>query len=1010
MKLSNVCIERPVLAIVLNLILVMLGLSCYFYLDVRFFPKFEPKSITVATRFPGASPALIETAITNPLESALSAVSGIDTMTSNSSRGSSSIKLKLQPNANIDEVANQVRNELSSAQSNLPDSVEPPTVNVGWNENEFMEIAFTDLNKTPEEIRDYLDRYVNNTFLQVPGIATMLIEGADPFAVRIQLDPEALAARRLSVNTLQTALQNSNIEMPAGRIKSDNLTFPVTAKTAFKNLDDFRNLILNNANNQVVRLKDVATVELGRETDNQSLLLFNGTPAVEMDLYTDDDSSPITVSKAIQPTLKLIQTNLPTGMKMIPYYNNAIFIKDAIHEVYFSIFFAVVCVLIAVFLFLGNWRAISIPIATIPICLISSFAIMFFMGFTINVITLLALVLSIGLVVDDAIVMLENIHRYLEKGMSALESAFIGSKQIAFAVIGMTISLAAVYAPVGLLHTRIASIFREFAYTLAGAVLVSGFVALTLSPMMCSRLLREQDLHGSYVNWLEAFFENLRQHYRSLLQHFLEKRAFVASGTLLLALLGCLVFKTLPSQFVPPEDMGNVVAVLNAPTGASFSYIKHQALMAEHVVAQNPNIQSMGTTISDEPHSFNGIFMILKPFAQRSQSAKEITEELNEKLLKVPGLDAFIFAPSPFSGSAHQDLQFSLMTSGSYESLYYTIQKLKKALAHYPGMNNINSNMNFDSQEYNITANTDLASSLGITTKDIDNTLSVLLGGMKTTVFNADNYSYDVMLQAQEKDLHSLNDINKFYLIGTNNTLVPLGNLITTTPTLAEQTLPHFNRLRSADMNAQLGKGYTLGEVMNYLQHTFQTTLPSDTKFAYTGMAKNLQDNNSSMLLVFTLALVFIYLILAALFESFIDPCIVLLTVPICIVGALIALKLLGGSLNIYTDIGLITLIGLVSKHGILITQFINEVRKEGVDFHTAILEGASIRLRPVLMTTTAMVFAAIPLIFASGASAQSRIQIGIVIIAGLLIGTLFSLFVVPIAYSYLSPKGKVKG
>lgn len=1007
MKLSNACIERPVFAIVLNLILVMLGFSCYFYLDVRFFPKFEPKSITVTANFPGASPALVETALTNPLESALSAVSGIDTMTSQSNRGFSSIKLKLQPNANIDEVANQVRNELPSAQSNLPESIEPPTVDVGWNENEFMEIAFTDPNKTPEEIRDYLDRYINNTFLQVPGLANILTEGADPFAVRIELDPEALAARRLSVNTIQTALQNNNIEMPAGRIKSNNLTFPVTAKTAFKNLDDFRNLVLSNTNNQVIRLKDVATVELGRASDNQSLLLFNGTPAVELDLYTDDDASPITVSKAIQPTLKLIQANLPAGMRMIPYYDNSIFIKDSIHEVYFSIAFAIVCVLIAVFLFLGNWRAISIPIATIPVCLISSFAIMFFMGFTINVITLLALVLSIGLVVDDAIVMLENIHRYLEKGMSALEAAFIGSKQIAFAVIGMTISLAAVYAPVGLLHTRIASIFSEFAYTLAGAVLISGFVALTLSPMMCSRLLREKDLHGPYVDWLEHFFENLRQRYRTSLQYCLEKRAFVAGGILLLALLGCFVFKALPSQFVPAEDMGNVVAVLNAPTGASFSYIKHQALMAEHAIAQNPNIESMGTMISDAPDSFNGIFMMLKPFSKRSQSAKAITEDLNTKFSKIPGLDAFIFAPTPFSGSSHQDLQFSLMTSGSYESLYYTIEKLKKALAHYPGISNINSNMDFDSQEYNITVNTDLASSLGITTKDVDNTLSILLGGMKATVFNNNNYSYDVMLQAQEKDLHSLEDINKFYLIGTNNTLVPLGNLITATPTLAEQTLPHFNRLRSADINAQLGEGYSMGEIMNYLEDTFKTNLPSDTKFAYSGMAKNLQDNNSSMLLVFSLALVFIYLILAALFESFIDPCIVLLTVPICIVGALIALKLLGGSLNIYTDIGLITLIGLVSKHGILITQFINEIRKEGVDFHTAIIEGASIRLRPVLMTTTAMVFGAIPLIFASGASAQSRIQIGIVIISGLLIGTLFSLFVVPIAYSYLSPRKK---
>lgn len=1009
MKLSDVCIRRPVLAIVLNLILVMIGICCYFYLETRFFPKFEPKSIYVSTSFPGASADLVETAVTNPLEAALSTVSGVEIMTSQSYRGSSNITLKLQPAANIDQVANAIRNQISAAQGELPSSVNAPTVQVGWSQNEFMDIAFTDPNKTPLQIRDYIQRYVMNPVVQVPGIANAIVWGADKYAVRIQLDPQAMAARHININMIQSAIENSNIEMPAGRIKSANLNFPVTAKTAFKSLDDFRDLMITNINNQAVRLKDIASINLGPATDDQSLLLINNQPGVALDLYVDDESSPITVAQYMKKTLDMIKANLPQGMTMTLFYDTSVFLKDAVHEVYFSMCFAIVCVLIAVFLFLGNWRAISIPIATIPVCLISTFAIMFFLGFTINVITLLAIVLSIGLVVDDAIVMLENIHRYLEQGMSSFQAALTGSKQIAFAIVGMTISLAAVYAPVGLLHTRIAVIFCEFAYTLAGAVLISGFVALTLSPMMCGRLLRQQDLHGRYVDWLENFFESLRLRYKNVLTKVLVKRRSIVILTVLLAIVGGFVFKSIPSQFMPEEDMGFIYTVLDIPTGASFNYIRNQAAMAESVLKNNPAVETIAANISDAPDSYNNLFVVLKPFSKRHQSAKEIAQTINAQLNKIPGLNAFVFAPSPFSGSSHQDLQFTLMTSGSYQSLYYTIQKLKKSLANYPGVSNINSDMEFNSQQYNISVNRELASSLGISIRDIDSTLAAFLGGTTVTRYNLDNYSYDVILEADENFLRNLDDMNKFYLVDNNNTLVPLGNLIDVQPALGEETLPHYNRLRSANINAQLGDGYAMGEVMNYLDSHLSDMLPEETKFAFTGLAKNLQENNASMLIIFGLALVFIYLILAGLFESFIDPCIVLLTVPVCIVGALVALKLFGGSLNIYTDIGLITLIGLVSKHGILMTQFINEIRAEGKELTPAILEGASIRLRPILMTTTAMIFGALPLVFASGASAVSRQQIGIVIISGLLIGTLFSLFVVPVAYSYLGKKIKSK-
>lgn len=1002
MKLTDACIRRPVFTIVLNLIIILLGICGYFYLQLRFFPIFQSQHIKISTSLAGASPSLIESAVINPIESALSNVSGIETMTSTSTRDAASIDLQLQPSADVDQVAEQVRNALSGVQDQLPTNTKAPVLQIGHNENDFMEVMFTDPTKSPAEIRDYLDHFVVNQLANVPGVADIELEGSDKYALRIQLDPAALAAHNISVNQVEQALQNANLSMPAGRVKSDNLDYPINADTNLKSVDAFKQVVITNQNNSLVRLSDIATVTMGTDSDYQELYTLDGQPGIDMSIYNTDESSPIATAKAVKIALENIQRNLPPSMKMTITWDNSVFLKYSIKEVYHTILFSILCVILAIFIFLGNWRAVFIPIATIPVCLIGSFAIMYLFGFTLNVITLLALVLSIGLVVDDAIVMLENIHRYIENGLGRVQAAFKGSRQIVFAVIGMTISLAAVYMPVGLLHGHIATIFREFAYTLAGSVLISGFVALTLSPMMCSKVLQNHSKESEFSKKIEAFLGKVSLNYQYLLAAAIKKRLWIIAITALLAISGVFFIRFLPQQFLPPEDMGYVLTVLSTPSGASFNYIQQQADLAYNAMKDNPNIQYLGTAISDEPDSFNVIFAALKPYDQRHQTAKQIAKELNNKIQKTPGLNAFVFSPSPFSGGAHQDLQFTLFSSSTYENLYQSINQLKAKLANYPGLNNINSDMDFNNQQYNITVNRDQAASMQVSVSDIDKTIADLLGGSVVTQFNQGDYSYDVILQAQDSYLQGLDNISKFYVPNANNQLVPLTNLINITPIVGQDSLPHYDRLRAADLSAQLSPGYSMGKAMRYLNEVLPKILPSDTKFAFTGTAQRLQENNSSMLIIFCLAFVFIYLILAALFESFIDPLIIILTVPICIVGALIALKFTGGSLNVYTDIGLITLIGLISKHGILITQFINECRQQGQPMLDAIMNGCRIRLRPILMTTTAMIFGALPLLFSSGAGAESRFQIGIVIISGLLVGTCFSLFVVPVAYYYL--------
>ncbi|MDF1759544.1 MAG: efflux RND transporter permease subunit [Coxiellaceae bacterium] len=1004
MSMPEVCIRRPVFSCVISLILMVVGILAFTHLSTRYFPPFESHGLRIVTNYAGASAKLIETNITTPLENAISGIPGIDTVESTSTQGSSVIKIKLKADSNPYDISSQIRNKVSQARQELPDDTDDPIVNAGRSDSELMDFAFTDSTRSTKAIQDYLERFVVNQVSDLDGVASVDLFGAGKYAIRIRLNPSQMHAYNISIDDVITAIKDNNIELPAGEIDSKNLYFPVTAKTGLTTPKQFDDIPIKKVNGSLIKLGNLGTAILGNDSTSPAIVKFNGKPAVWMRITPTTEANPIKTAKLVQQKLNLMSTQFPATTKMHLFFNEANFMKSSIKEVYISIAIAILCVMLVIYLFLGNLRTAIIPIITIPVCLLSSFAVMAMFGFSINVITLLALVLSIGLVVDDAIVMLENIHRYIERGDKPMLAAIVGSKEITFAVVAMTLTLAAVYAPIGFLTGHMAIIFRSFAFTLAGAVLISGFIALTLTPMMCSRLIPPHQLENkrSYAAKLELWFEHLSNAYRSALTVLLKFRLLMIIIAVLLAIGGYFLFKTVPSEFVPQDDLGLIFSLVNAPTGATNAFSEKILSNTQHVIDKNPGVDNVITIADSHPSPFNAALVTLKPYKQRNQSAADIAEQLNNNFKQVPGLDVTAF-PITFGGSTKAQLQLSIMTAGSYIDLYNTSQSIIKKLQNHPGISHASSSMNFDSQQYEIKVNHAIASQLQVSTKVIDQTIAALFGGSKVSTFNVDGRSYNVYVQAVAGQLTNIDHLKQLYVNNAEGQSIPLSSLISVRSLTAQPSLSHYNRSRSMTISAQLAPHQKLGQVVKYLQNNLSTWLPTSDNYAFMGKAKKLLEASSSSSMLFALAFVFIYLILAAQFESFLDPLIILFVVPLSVISALAALKLFGGSRNIYTDIGLVTLIGLIAKHGILITQFANELQKQGVDMMEAVLKAAALRLRPILMTTAAMVFGALPLVFAQGASSLSRQQIGIVIISGLLFGTFFSLVLVPVVYSYMA-------
>lgn len=994
------CIKRPVFTIVLTLMLMIIGSIYFTKLPVRHLPNIDKPTISIATDFEGASPELVEKEVTIPIENILASISGVDTLRSTSFLGKSKIIIDFQLGVDINDSVSEIRNKMSALQSTLPPGSTAPVVSKNDTDaNPVMVIGFNDSSKNSLEITDYINRDVKPLLRELQGVGEILDQGAREYAVKIALDPVKMAARQVTVGEIKKALSQQNIDIPSGQIKSTNRYYTVVTHARLQNTQKFSDLVVAQHNHHLIRLMDVAKVSVGTQnTDN--LLRINGKPAVGIAVLAQSTANPIDVARELKKALKNLSPTFPPTFKAEIIFDSTHYIQESIHEVYWAFIEAVLCVGLVVFLFLGSIRAAFIPIITIPICLLTVFWPMYWFGFELNTLTLLAMVLAIGLVVDDAIVVLENCHRHLHNGLSAFTAAIKGTNEIIFALLAMTITLAAVYAPMGFVNGFTGKLFFQFGTTLALCVIASGVIALSLSPMMCSRLLNNKE--GRYSRWLNQQFTRLSNRYHASLQGFIKSPRHFIIMLIVASLIGAYSYHQLGSELAPVEDQSYIIAPMASPTNASTHYTNQYGRQLEAIYEGIP--ERTAYLISIKPSSGFTLLKLL-PWNKRERSQQEISNELSEKMQKLTGVNAFPVSPNPFGQRSGGNSQFSLalMANTNYSKLNEVSNDIVKLLAEVPGLRQVKNNLTLDSEQIDIEINRQLAADLDVNLAEVAELLTTMLGGSNPVNFNYDGQTYKVILQLNQTQRRDVSVLNKLYVKSGRERMIPLSTLIDVGKTIGPDSLPHLNRLRSATITAELAEGAHLNQVVEQTEQVLQEKLPDGFQYRFTGAVKDFLESSSNSLNAFLLALLFIYLVLAAQFESFIDPLIVLLTVPLCLAGALTALYVTDQSLSIYSNIGMVTLIGLITKHGIMITEFANQQMSHGVDKLTAVLHSASIRLRPILMTTMAMVLGALPLALASGAGAESRRQLGIVIIGGLLIGTVFSLYIVPFAYLILS-------
>lgn len=1006
MSFTEFFIRRPNFTIVLTLLLTIVGLISYFSLPVRWIPNITPPIISIYTSYPGASSSLVESQITTPIEAVLSGIDGVESLTSTSSQDSSAITLNFKVGRNMDAVIEDVRSSLSRVTGMLPQDAQAPMVSkADLNSRAILYLAFSDATRSEKVLSDYVEQFIIPRLQTVQGVALVTTYGRRASAMRIWLDPIKMAASNVTVDDVSRTLLNQNIQVPSGQIRCIDRFYNVVTNETLESVSQFNDLIIRNDQNQTVRLKNVGEAIVA-PINIDSAFRVNSQPAMALGIVSQSTANPLSVSHDVLKTFAEITKTLPAGMKASVVYNEANFIRDSVHSVYEALIEAVIFVLIVILLFLGSWRATLIPVITIPVCLITTFALLHWFKFSINTITLMAFVLAIGLVVDDAIVMLENISRHIEEGMQPFEAALKGSREIIFPIIAMTLTLASVYTPIAFTSGLLGSVFCEFALTLAGAVLVSGFVALTLSPMMCSRLLKSHK-ENAYQARLALHFMTLQSNYRRLLILILAKRNKVLLVLACVGMMGLGLYHLLPSELAPVEDRNELTVYVSSPNDASFKYTDNVVKQLEAIYKTIPEIDSYIAAIGDGSPSNSYQVINLKPLSKRHKGAQQIADALNKQFEKIP--NAIVMAavpPSPlswFSGGQGSSVGMSVMTSGDYKELHASIKSLISSAKKIPMFTYVDNQLKWDRSQFEINIDREKAADLKIPMQSITNTISTLLAGRNVGKFEFEGKQYDIMLQMAVNSLANPNIISQLYVRGENNNMISLADLSTVTEKTHPGSLPHNERMRADILYVGLAPGFTVADAMKVLQTLSQATLPDNMKIAFVGEARSYLESNHTMAITFLLALLFIYLVLVAQFESFIDPLIILLTVPFAMIGALLTLELLGGSLNIYSNIGLVTLIGLIAKHGILITEFANIGLKKGKTIQCSVIDAALLRLRPILMTTCAMILGAVPLALAFGPGSETRHQVGWVIVGGMLIGTFFSLIVVPVAYTYLA-------
>lgn len=1006
MKLSETSIRRPVFATVMSLLLVLIGAVAFKGLQVREYPRIDEPVVNVTTRLTGASSEVIESQVTKPLEDSISGIEGIDIITSVSRAEQSQITARFKLSKNPEAAAADVRDRVSRVRARLPDAIDEPVIaKVEADATPTIWLAFSSETLTPLQITDLINRIVKPRLQTVPGVAEVNINGDRLFSMRIWVDPDKLAAVRLTVQDVEDALRRQNLEVPAGRIESQQREFSVTARTDLTTPAQFGEIALKNASGYVVRLRDVARIEQAAASERSSVRL-NGVPAVSMGVIRQATANPLEVAAGVRELIPKIQQDLPAGLRVQQANDNSVFIDRSIKSVFATIAEAVVLVALVVFLFLRTLRASIIPLVTIPVSLIGAFGLMAAAGFTINTLTLLALVLAIGLVVDDAIVVLENIFRHVEEGLTPFQAALKGAKEVGFAVVAMTMTLAAVYAPLAFTPGRTGRLFVEFALTLAGAVIVSGFVALTLTPMMCGKLLRHEPQPNRFDRLMEAILVGLSARYATALRWVLLRRWLVILVMLASGVASWLLFKNMRSELAPVEDRGVIFTSVSAPDGSTLEYTQRYMQAIERIGMSYPEFDRV-FVVTGNPTVSQGIAILRTvDWSERERKTPELVRELQPKFAQLPGVSAFpVTPPSLGQGFRERPINFVIVSSDSYANMAQVAQQMVAEMAKNPGLVQPDIDLRLNKPELFIQVDRDRAADAGVAVDQVARTIETLLGGRSVTRYKRDAEQYDVIVQTESKGRTTPEDIDRMFVRGRGDTMVPLASLVKVTESVSPRELNHFNQRRSVTITANLAPGYALGEALQFMDATAERVLKPGYSTELNGVSREFRSSSGALGLVFVLALLFIFLVLSAQFESFVDPFVIMLAVPLSMVGALGAMHLTGGTLNVYSQIGLITLVGLITKHGILIVEFSNQLRQQGRDVFEAVTEAAALRLRPILMTTAAMVLGALPLALATGAGAESRQQIGWVIVGGMSFGTLLTIFVVPTMYTLFARK-----
>ncbi len=1018
MWISDTSVKRPVFATVFCALLVAFGVISFDRLPLREYPDIEPAVVGVSTLYPGASAAVVENKITEVIEDRIAGIEGIKSVSSTSQDGRSNIRIEFRLGRDIDNAANDVRDRVSRVLDSLPEEADPPEVEkAGDDDTVVYWVHLVEPTMTALELTDFVRRYLEDRFSALDGVARVRVSGEQVYSMRIWLDRNALVARGMTVADVEEAVRRENIELPAGTLQSVERDFVIRVERAYQTADDFRQLVLRRGEDgHLVRLGDIARVELG-SAERRSLFRGNGESMVGMGIVKQSTANALTVSRAVNAEVDRINATLPDGMRIIKSYDKSLFVEAAVKEVYRTLAIAAILVVLVIFLFLGDPRSVLVPAATVPISLISSFTLLWAFGYSLNLLTLLALVLSIGLVVDDCIVVLENIHRRLAKGETPLVAAYRGSRQVGFAVIATTAVLIAVFVPITFLQGNLGRLFSEFAVAMAVAVTFSTIVALTLAPVICSRLLTNASTHNRLADFVDGLTGALEQAYRRALTSVLRAPLLTVLVLITSIIATGWLFQKVPKEYAPSEDRGILFMIIQAPEGSSFDYTVRQLLKIEERLLPLVDAGDIKRSLIRAPtwgagEAFNGAIsiLVLEPWDSGRRSTAAILADVRSRVADIPGARIFARAQRALGTGSNPPVQF-VIGGNTYEDLADWQQQLMLAVQDNPMFVGADSDFKPTKPQLRVRIDRDRAGDLGVSLLDISRTLETLMGSRQVTTFVMGGKEYDVILEGERENQRSLTDMRNIYVRSASSTeLIPLSNLVTLVEQADAGNLNRYNRVRAITLSSNLADGSSLGEALDWLETWVRDNLPKEASVDFKGESLEYKEAGRSVLFIFALALLVVFLVMAAQFESYVHPFVILMTVPLALVGGLGGLLLFGQTLNIFSQVGLIMLVGLATKNGILIVEFINQLRDSGKSFDESIINGAAFRLRPILMTGFTTIFGAVPLVVSMGPGFESRMVIGIVVMCGVAVSSVITLFAVPVAYKLLAKNTTAPG